>query len=246
MLQKTRTKRFEQMLGRRELLRLWGGGLALMLGSKVARALPQAIPANQDRYHHVIFQNDVVRLMRVLIPPGESTGWYGHAHDYVVTVLRGGKTQIETEGVAGAIEADMLTDSVDYGAYQEKPTVQRITNAGASLNDQVAFEILRQAPGNFGKADRSAAKDFAMVLDNERVRAWRLKLDPGLSTPVFTQNGPGLRVVLAGDRLIETKPGEIGREMELRAGDANFTLPATQTLTNAGDVPLDLIDFELR
>ena len=78
------------------------------------------------------------------------------------------------------------------------------------------------------------------------MRAWRLTLAPGATADAVMQNGPGLRVILGGSRLIETVPGQIGRETEVVPGEATFLTPSRRSLTNSGETPLEAIEFELR
>ena len=234
------------MVSRRRMLCACCAGTALGFVPWRAIAAPEAVAAADEPHHHVIFANADLRIMRVMIPPGEGTGWHRHAHDFVVTVLRGTMTRTEQEGEDRAALGEMVTDAVLFASYEDKPIVHRVYNTSTWLNHQLAFEILAPKPGGYGKADRTQAPAFAMILDNPRLRAWRLKLQPGTFTPRVTQDGPGLRVILAGDRMIDTPDTGAANETDIRAGDAAFLPPDTRSITNAGSSPLDIVEFELR
>ncbi|UDL94544.1 hypothetical protein LGH83_18920 [Lichenihabitans sp. PAMC28606] len=232
---------------RRHVFAIAAAGLAVTaLPISATGATSDVVATDEEPHHHVIFQNGVIRLMRVLIPAGKATLWHEHTRDYAVTVIGGSTVRTESREDGSSKDGEMTTGSVIYGAYQDKDAIRRITNTGPDLLHQIAFELLRPSAGDFGKADRSEASMFALVLDEQRLKAWHLMLEPGASTPIYRQDGPGVRVVLSGQRIIETKPGEIGHEAVVQAGDAAFTLPATRVLTNAGPTRLSVIEFELR
>ena len=205
----------------------------------------RVVPIYDEPGHHVVMQNSEMRVMRVMIRPGTSTMWHAQNLDFVNTIISGSHTVIARKGEGPGKKVEMVTGSVRYGDYQRAPIVDQVSNVGQTLIHQIAFEIIDLANGNYGKADRSQVKNFSIVLDKPRVRGWRLKLAPGETTARYRQDGPGIRVVLAGARLIESRPGEIGQQISLRHGDAMFTTPATLAITNADSEPLELMEYEL-
>jgi hypothetical protein len=64
------------------------------------------------------------------------------------------------------------------------------------------------------KSTRS--EGYEQVVDSDRVRAWRLVLQPGQSAPAITQGGPGMRIVIDGGEISESVPGEAERGWGLR------------------------------
>ena len=232
-------------IGRRRLLCACCAGVVSAFVPWPLVAAPAAVAASDEPHHHVIYDDTDLRIMRVMIPPGTATGWHKHAHDFVVTVLRGSQTRTETEGEAEAAIGEMVTDAVTFGAYGEKAIVHRIANTSTWLNHQLTFEILTRQPMGYGPADRGGVPDFVPLLQNARLKAWRLKLAPGAVAAPVVQSGPGVRVILAGDRIIDTPPHGTATETDIRAGDAAYLAPATRSVANAGNGPLDLIEFEL-
>jgi len=203
------------------------------------------VPIYDEPHHHVIMQNSEMRVMRVMIRPGTATLWHAQNLDFVNTIINGSHNIIAKQGDGPGKAVEMVTGSVRYGDYQRSPIVDRVSNIGQTLNHQVAFEITDLAPGNYGRADRSHITQASVILDKPRVRGWRLTLAPGETTEVYRQDGPGIRIVLAGSRLIEKRPGEVGQQVSLRHGDAMFTTPSLLAMTNAGEDPLQLMEYEL-
>ena len=88
---------------------------------------------------------------------------------------------------------------------------------------------------------------YTQLIDNERVRAWRLVLEPGQTAAAITQKAPGLRVIIDGGEIAESVPGAPDRGMALRLGDFYWQEPgATRTVRNIGTTRVELVEFELK
>jgi hypothetical protein len=48
---------------------------------------------------------------------------------------------------------------------------------------------------------------YVQIMDNDRVRGWRLVLEPGQSASTIRQTAPGIRIVVDGGELVESVPG---------------------------------------
>jgi hypothetical protein len=79
----------------------------------------------------------------------------------------------------------------------------------------VSFILNYPQPGRFTPSSRTA-KGYTQLMDNERVRGWRVVLEPGRTTDAITQSAPGLRIVLDGGEIAEMVPGQSDRGMNLR------------------------------
>jgi len=86
-----------------------------------------------------------------------------------------------------------------------------------------------------------------VILDNERVRVWRLALEPGQAAPAVTQTAPGVRVVIDGGELVESVPGKPDRAKAPRSGEF-FWQDAGQTraVRNVGTTRIELVELELK
>jgi quercetin dioxygenase-like cupin family protein len=230
------------------------GCCAALTGMKIVPSFaaigddPEAAPlARNEAHHHVILQNDLVRIMRVLIPPNDATGWHEHNFDYIVVAVNGTKVHVDVRGNPQAVEGTMATSSVGYTNYAGKHFVHRVANRSETVNHQLAFEILLPAPGSFAASDRSAASQYKMETDNERVRVWRLKLAPGEVAALINQKAPAVRTILSGERLLETDSNGQVKEVAITSGDyAWLAGPAARSVTNSGVTPLELVEVELK
>jgi len=223
-----------------------------LLGLQSAHAFPARAPDGEpivetrdEPVHHVILENDYVTVMRVMILPGQRTMWHEQHLDYVNTHISGSPVKIEYIGQP-VKTAVMETGHIRFGPHQGKSEVDRITNTGTTLNHQVAFEIKKDGPENFGGDDRAKVAGFTLALDKPTVRGWHVKLEPGQSTGVYTQKGPGVRVIFSGNRLLLTSGDKKVTQDTIQAADAFLLEPGTRSITNAGNTTLEFNEYELK
>jgi quercetin dioxygenase-like cupin family protein len=239
------------LLGRRQFL---GGFCSTLSAGPVPSAFAapgedagSAVLANNEPHHHVVLQNDLVRIFRVMIPPGASTLWHEHNFDFLVLAVNGTKVQVDVPVLPLPVPAVMVTKSLTYTDYAGKHFIHRITNVDAAVNHQLCLEIISWSPGGFEVADRSAAPTYKLEIENGRIRAWRVRLEPGEIARTITQKAPGVRFALSGDRIAETDSGGVVKETLVHPGDfAWLPAPNTRSIVNAGSSLLELIEIELR
>jgi hypothetical protein len=210
----------------------------------IAQESPPVLPVEQTPYHLPVFSNHLVTLLNVSIPSGATAGYHRHALDSVALVVAQAKTRSQVLGEV-AKERENLIGTLSYSPYGQRSLVHNVTNIDAGPVRVILVELLEPEPSGTKAATRAAA--YKVELDNERVRAWRLRLDPGQQAPVINQSAPGMRLVVESGQLIESQPGHPDRAMDLKTGDffwqdAGFS----RSLRNAGSTPIELIEFELK
>ena len=96
-------------------------------------------------------------------------------------------------------------------------------------------------------SDRSGVAGFTQVLDNARVRAWRVILQPGEKTGQITQTAPGWRVYVHGGVIDELVPGSAPRGMAVGAGDFMWQDAGhTRAVENSGSTVVEFVEYELK
>jgi hypothetical protein len=231
------------------------GLLAALICSLAAPAIAQTTDdpakaplARDEPRHHVLLQNEFVRIVRVVIPPGESTLYHEHNFDYGVLFVNGTKVHVDTVAAPQGNDGNTVTNAFIYMTYAGKHFVHRVHNTDAgAINHQLAFEIIPPNPVGFALSDRSAAPQYKMEMDNERIRVWRLQLAPGAIAAQVTQKAPGIRFVLSGERIIETRSDGHVKEISTKPGDFAW-LPgaASRSISNGGATQLELLEIELK
>jgi len=221
--------------------------LASLLVPSISQAADQVVPTRLEPMHHVILENQYVTVMRVMIPPGATTLYHEQHLDYVNTHIDGSPVTIAYLDKP-AVHSEMKSGNVKFGAHQGKSEIDKVTNTGNSVNQQVAFEIRQHGPLNFGDPVRPDLPVFNEILDTPTVKGWKVTLNPGESTTAYQQKGPGVRVFFTEGRVLISEPGKPNhtRELWVHKGDAMLTSPGQTEIIDGSDSPLIFNDYQLR
>jgi mannose-6-phosphate isomerase-like protein (cupin superfamily) len=230
------------------------GCCATLVGAHVVPACaavaddPRSAPLAKDEpHHHVVLQNDLIRVMRILIPPGKATLWHEHNLDSGFLFINATKLRAEVpnnpQAIAGAPPAGFFKSF----HYADQHFIHRVINTDTVVQQQLAYEILTPAAGAFAVSDRSKAAQYKLEVDDARVRAWRLQLAPGEMADMVEQRAPSVRFVLSGDRILETDMNGKANERDVRPGDfAWLPTPGSRSVSNGGASDLEFVEIELK
>lgn len=190
--------------------------------------------------HHPKFENEFARIWDVTVPAGDATLWHAHRNDNVVVSFGDVKLRIETLG------RDPVESLWKFGEvrFSKATYVHRAMNIGATAFHNFTIELLK-APGG---ADLTKEPGREPVLENERVRVFRVTLEPGQSTPMHTHPVPGFAFALtAGDLEITTKGKEKPDRVSRPLGDLTWRAdPVTHTVKNVGKTRYEGLDIEFK
>ncbi len=224
-------------------------GLALVAATVAAPpASAQTVaPVEQTPYHVPAFSNDYVTVLNVFVPPQRTSGYHRHSLDSLGVLI--GDTD-RTGQVLGAEEkptARRDPGAVNFTFYSKEPAVHTITIKGDTAFHNIVVELVRQKPYGFTPASRDGASGYTQVLDNERVRVWRLVLAPGAEASAITQAAPGIRIVVAGGEIVERIAGRPDRGIAPHAGEFFWQdAGVTRAVRNAGTTRVELVEAELK
>src|SRR5438552_14136014 len=142
--------------------------------------------------HHPKFENEFVRIWDVTVPAGDATLWHAHRNDNVVVTLGGANLRLETVGVAPA-EVEWKFGDVRFG---KATYIHRAMNVGTTPFHNFTIELLTPPAGAPAPSIPKEPIVRTPVLENERVRAFEVTLEPGQSTSMHTHVLPGLAIAL--------------------------------------------------
>jgi hypothetical protein len=127
------------------------------------------------------------------------------------------------------------------------PRTHKATNVGPTPFHNISFILKDHASAATSVSDRSGVAGYTQIMDNPRIRAWRVALKPGEVTGQITQTTPGLRVYVHGGVLAEVVPGSADRGMAPHDGDFIWQdAGQTRAVKNTGTTALEFVEFELK
>ena len=169
--------------------------LCLTTGAAIAQT---PVPVDQEPQHHIAFENRFVRVLDVTFPPGYVTRWHEHDRDNVSVRITTGPTKTDVPGTDSASQESPVGRVAYYAGTP--PYSHRITNVGQTTIRILDVELLLgDGPST---APPATPAGHTLVVDNERLRALRITLQPGETLPAHTHPAGWLDVVVRG-----TTPG---------------------------------------
>jgi pimeloyl-ACP methyl ester carboxylesterase len=197
------------------------------------------------------FENEYVRVRDLELDPGQATPWQEWKDwrlDFAYVVVSAADIVFEHKAAGMRERVRREAGLVHYvGAAGREEGASRVSNAGTTVYRQLRIELLLPRPSGFAPSVRPEAPGCSLVLDNERLRAWRLALEPGQAAPPVTGSAPGLRIFLTAGRVGEAADGLPERVIEVEAGGFEWQAPsAARSVRNPGKSRVELVEFELK
>ena len=229
--------------------------LALLLSGVLALAHAQTLRAAEDdrivptreEAHHVgKLENQTVRIVDVEIPAGDRTLFHEHAVDYAYVMIADAKLSNE---VWGKPAKDITIRSGDVGYYRsaQGPYIHRFSNVGETSFRAIGIERLAPLTPTPAAEPLPQGSGYVPVLDNERVRGYRLVLEPGERAQLAALRGPSVRVVVGGGEIEQTTDGGTAERVELQAAAFEYREKAVNiAIKNVGKSRIEMVEFEIR
>jgi quercetin dioxygenase-like cupin family protein len=194
--------------------------------------------------HHPKFENEFVRIWDVTVPAGDGTLWHAHRNDNVVVILGEAMLHIETAGAPPA-ESLWKFGEVKFG---KATYIHRAMNIGTTPFHNLTIELLKTPASEPDQSKPIEPMNRTPVLENDRVRVYRVSLAPGQSTSLHTHSLPGLAVAItAGEIEITTQGKSKPDRLTLPVGDARWRAGAvTHSIRNVGRTTFEAADIELK
>ncbi len=214
----------------------------------------QPVQLEQSAYHLPVFKNEYVTVLNVNMPPGRGSDFHYHNRDQISVYLADYPKEARGRNLGGPIVTirpsgnGPYAGDVSYNAYYTKPVVNLGINDNKEDKHMYMLATVLNSPKPYGFVPQTReVAGYTQVLDNDRVRGWRLVLQPGETAPAITQQAPGLRVVVRGGDIAEIAAGKRDRGMWLKSGDFFWQEPgATRSVKNNGKNPVEIVEFEFK
>lgn len=204
-------------------------------------------PVENASFHQLVFADEDLDVLNNFYPPSGDSGFHSHVRAMFYVVIQPSEFSGQNLGMPLAAGPKVVAGAAAFNAISEKPIVHRIVNGNKGTFQIIVVELRRPKPLGQEVSSRKAASQYTQIIDNARLRAWRLILEPGQSTPSITQGGKGIRVVVRGGLLTTVTPGVPPQVLVLRPGDFAVQRPGlTRALTNSGADTIELVEVELK
>ncbi len=187
---------------------------------------PRADPA----HHKVEFENDQVRVVRYVIPPGETA--LLHSHPALVNVFL-------TDGELKATAQDGSTSDIHARggtAAWRGPTVHTVVNVGPGAFEGVLVEPKGSGAPDWKAPSRDAVKSTTtdrLEFENDRVRIVRYVIPAGETTPMH-DHPTGVQILLTDARARQTTPDGTTAEISGKARSVRYRPAFSHAVENTG------------
>jgi hypothetical protein len=216
--------------------------LALLLSQLVFAQAPEtAVPIEQEPHHRIVFENKNVRIYDALIPPGEVTLFHTHSADSVAVAIHSGKGTSEFLGKAPTETIPVM----GAAGFSKATYTHRVGNVGTTPLRFVGAEIKAPSDATATPANLDAVPGHKLVLENDRVKVYRISIDPKQSTGIRSRTLPWLRISVSQSTISVKGPGKNSEALETKPGDYRWYEGVTvQSLENTGATTYEAIEIE--
>jgi quercetin dioxygenase-like cupin family protein len=207
----------------------------------VALPLQSAVPVLKEPRHIVKFENKYVRVIDASVPVGDATLYHTHGIDNVPVAVSGGQLKTQLAGK----EATFSTVATGAVSYARATYTHQITNVGNTHVRFIDAEIL-QSPGGASKTPLlENVTGTTLEIDNERVRVYRVILEPGQSTGLHRHKLARLSVIVSKGKVAMESPKQKIQTVDFNPGDYRWqTGEITHAIKNIGTSRFEMIDIE--
>jgi len=206
-----------------------------------------APPVEYASFHQLVFVNEDFAVLNNRYPPGGDSGFHAHYRDIFYVVIQSAPSRAQRIGQPLTDAPLAPVGAAGYSATGTEPRVHRVVNGDDGPSQFIVVELRRPSPRGSAVSSRAGAPQYVQIVDNERLRAWRLILEPGQTVPAISQGGSGIRVVVRGGLLTTTMPTLPDQTLLLRSGEfAVQSDGSTRALRNSGAETIELVEIELK
>lgn len=194
------------------------------------------VEVRDEPRHRRRFENGLVRVYDVAVPPGDTTLYHRHTEDTFYVAVNEATVCDRTFGVHGERTGTALAGSLLCRAHRNKPLIHQVTNVGQGEMRLIGAEIKDRAPVLADEA--LVAPGVSLSVERDRLRAYHVDLGPGESTGEVDYRFFGLTVFLSVASLL-VRP-DVGPERSVlhNPGDVVWQPgPVTLSITNIGEHP---------
>lgn len=204
-----------------------------------------AVPVYEEPRHRPVFQNRFVRVLNVVIPAGETTGYHTHAAPIAGAVIEDARSWSQIQGASpGEVGPVRAAGDVIENWDAGLPYTHRVGNVDSVPIHYVVGEWL--ASPSIEAAPLPETSSRHLVREGAVARVYRILLAPGESTEPHTHAAPGLTIQVTAGPVDDTgaAPAASGGH---GAGAWRWRDPGyLHVLRNRGERPVLVMEIDWR
>jgi hypothetical protein len=219
---------------------------ALMINAVITFAQDQVVDAKDEPHHRPKFVNEVVRVLDVEVMPGDATLYHTHSLDYPYVMLSTSRLKNDIPGKPKT-DLNITAGLIGYYRASQGAYTHRFTNVDSAPFRAIGIELLSNQAAGTGATPLIEGYGIAKVLDNERVRGYRLSLLPGESIGPLSSPGRSVRVAQTACTIEQSSSDGNAKQISMQLGQFEWRESASNvTLKNVGDTAIELVEFEFK
>jgi quercetin dioxygenase-like cupin family protein len=194
------------------------------------------------QHHKVVLENDEVRVVRYVIPPGDTTAKHSHPN-FVAVYLTDANAKVTTDdGKTSEVHAKAGT------ATWRTPTTHVFQNIGDKPIEGIAVEPKspHSAPpaGSVDETNLPGA-GAKIVFENEQVRVVHYTIQPGQKVPMHG-HPDNVQIPLTDATAESTGPDNKTTAVSLKAGEVRWRPAFQHSVVNTGSTPIEGVLVEMK
>ncbi len=215
-----------------------------------AKAAPQQPPPTvveitAEPFHKIRFDNGKVRLIELRIPRGKTTLYHTHHHDGFFVFCGASDVGFQKLGEQPLV-VSMQPGSRNFTAATDGPYTHRVFSAKDEDICVSALELIERSTAKRASTAEDRFPPFEILVDKQRGRLYRLRLNPGEATEMFTRPASTAVIAVSSGRISEQAEGKSPRLWDFEPGSFRWIEVGEElSIRNAGATPLELIEIEV-
>ncbi|HMH23911.1 MAG TPA: hypothetical protein VK563_19130 [Puia sp.] len=225
-----------------------------ILLTSVALSTTAQIQVKDEPRHHNVFENDMVRILDVHIPPRDTSLFHKHSTPSVFLVLSDTKTGTEVKVEPAKIH--LTNGNIWFEGFYDQFRVHRVWNSDTKDFHVIDMELPAKEhheidpPLDSATATRGihSVRNFKLLFDEKPVRAYRITLY-GHASFGLSRRKAAMVIIKLSDNAGETLAGDRGSgywKPLVKKGDFLYIRPGGGGIVNKGAADQEFAIFELK
>jgi quercetin dioxygenase-like cupin family protein len=214
--------------------------VGLSLAAQAAPA-PKVVPVSEEPRHHVRFENKYVRVIEAIFPAGDTTLFHTHSRDNVPIAIEPALLRTTVLGSSTFSDSTVERGRTTWAAATY---THQIRNLGSGRVHFIDAEVIA-SPGIRSEPTLNGLPGHTLIFENEKVRAYRVILQPGQSTGGHKHGLSFLNVSVSGGELAVESGGKKSSKQKVSPGAFSWSDgPLTHSVKNLGSAGYEMVDVE--